>query len=70
LIQKYYRKAGIKAANSHSLRKTIGSQLLQDIVDIFMVSKPLGHRSVQTTQKYYVDYLDENCRTTVNRLDK
>ncbi len=69
-IQKYYRKAGIKGANLHSLRKTFGSTLLQDGVDIFMVSKLLGHHSVQTTQKYYVDYLDENYRSTLSRLDK
>ena len=69
-IKKYYRKAGITEANLHSLRKTFGSKLLQDGVDIFMVSKLLGHNSVQTTQKYYVDYLDENYRSTVNRLDK
>lgn len=69
-IKHYYRKAGITGANLHSLRKTFGSTLLQDGVDIFMVSKLLGHNSVQTTQKYYVDYLDENYRSTVNRLDK
>ncbi len=69
-IKTYYKKVGIKDANLHSLRKTFGSTLLQDGVDIFMVSKLLGHNSVQTTQKYYVDYLDENYRSTVKRLDK
>jgi integrase len=63
-------KGGIKRANLHSLRKTFGSNLLQEGIDIFMVSKLLGHHSVQTTQKYYVDYLDENYRSAINRLDK
>jgi len=69
-IKTYYRKAGIEGANLHSLRKTFGSKLLQEGEDIFMVSKLLGHHSVLTTQKYYVDYLDENYRSAIDRLDR
>jgi site-specific recombinase XerD len=69
-IQKYYRKAGIKGANLHSLRKTFGSLLLQNrAADLYTVSRLLGHSSLKTTEKYYVDLLDENYRDSVGSLD-
>lgn len=69
-IQKYYRKAGIKSANLHSLRKTFGSLLLQNrAADLYTVSRLLGHSSLKTTEKYYVDLLDENYRDSVDCLD-
>ena len=70
-VQKYYREAGIKGANLHSLRKTFGSLLLQyGNVDLYTVSKLLGHSSVTTTEKYYVDLLDENYRSSVGAMDE
>ncbi|MCH7940185.1 MAG: site-specific integrase [Candidatus Marinimicrobia bacterium] len=69
-VQKYYREAGIEGANLHSLRKTFGSLLLQyGSVDLYTVSKLLGHSSVTTTEKYYVDLLDENYRSSVGAMD-
>ncbi|MBT4853104.1 MAG: tyrosine-type recombinase/integrase [Candidatus Marinimicrobia bacterium] len=69
-IQKYYKLAGIKGANLHSLRKTFGSLLLQNkAADLYTVSRLLGHTSVKTTEKYYVDLLDDNYRDSVDRLD-
>ena len=41
---------------------TIGSTL-------FPVSKLLGHTSFKTTEKYYVDLLDENYSSCVNQLE-
>jgi len=69
-IQDYYKKAGIIGANLHSLRKTFGSILIQKgLADLFIVSKLLGHSSIRTTEKYYVDLLDDNYRTSVYGLD-
>ena len=70
-IQYYYKLAGIKRANLHSLRKTFGSLLLQNkAADLYTVSRLLGHTSVKTTEKYYVDLLDDNYRDSVSSLDK
>lgn len=70
-IADYYRDASIKGANLHSLRKTFGSLLLQNgLADIYTVSRLLGHASVKTTEKYYVDLLDENYRSSVMGLDQ
>ena len=69
-IAKYYCRADIVGANLHSLRKTFGSLLLQNKkADIFTVSRLLGHTSVKTTEKYYVDLLQDNLRDSVNGLD-
>lgn len=70
-IAKYYKLAGIKGANLHSLRKTFGSLLLQNNkADLYTISRLLGHKSIMTTEKYYVDLLDENYRDSVNGLDE
>ena len=69
-MQKYYQEVGIEDANLHSLRKTFGSLLLQyGNVDLYTVSKLLGHSSVTTTEKYYVDLLDENYRSSVGAVE-
>jgi integrase len=70
-IVEYYKLTGIKGANLHSLRKTFGSLLLQNNkADLYTVSRLLGHKSIKTTEKYYVDLLDENYRDSVNGLDE
>ena len=70
-IVKYYKSAEIKGANLHSLRKTFGSLLLQNKkADLLTVSKLLGHASISTTEKYYVDLLDENYRDSVEGLEE
>ena len=57
IIRKYYRRANINNASVHTLRKTCGSLLIQNGVDIYRVSKWLGHSSVAVTEKHYVDLL-------------
>jgi len=68
-IQEYYKLANIRGANLHSLRKTFGSMMLRKgIADIFKVSKLLGHSSVKTTEKYYVDFIEEDYKDAVEKL--
>jgi integrase len=70
-IAKYYKVAEIEGANTHSLRKTFGSLLIQNKkADIYTVSKLLGHASVKTTEKYYIDLIDDNYQTAVDGLDE
>ena len=69
-FHEYYKDAGIESANVHSLRKTFGSLLLQNgKADLYTVSKLLGHTSIRTTEKYYVDLLDDNYRSSVKHLE-
>jgi len=52
------------------LRKTFGSLLIQNKkADIYTVSKLLGHASVKTTEKYYIDLVGENYQAAVDGLD-
>ena len=57
MMGKYYKRAGIENANVHTLRKTCGALLIQNGVDIYRVSKWLGHSTVTVTEKHYVDLL-------------
>ena len=57
IVRKAYKKASIIEANIHTLRKTAGALLIQAGVDIYKVSKFLGHSSVTVTEKHYVDLL-------------
>ena len=66
-----HKSAKIKGANTHSLRKTFGSLLIQNnVADIYTVSKLLGYASVKTTEKYYVDLVDDNYKSALDGLDK
>ena len=40
------------------------------LLTLFTVSKLLGHSSVNTTEKYYVDLLDENFYNSVGKLSE
>lgn len=60
IVRKYYSLAGIQGANLHTLRKTAGALLIQEGVDIYRVSKFLGHNSVQVTERHYIDLLRQD----------
>lgn len=57
IIKFYLKKANIVDASVQTLRKTCGALLIQAKVDIFRVSKWLGHSSVVVTERHYVDLL-------------
>ena len=59
IVKKYYKRAGIKNANLHTLRKTAGALLIQQGVDIYRVSRFLGHSSVVVTERHYLDLLQK-----------
>jgi len=46
------KKAGIKHLRFHDLRHTFATRLLHKGVDIYSVSKLLGHKDIGTTQRY------------------
>ena len=68
-IKKYYKKANIKDANIHTLRKTFGSLLVQQEVNIFTVSKLMGHSNVLVTEKHYAGLSDKTLREAIIELD-
>jgi integrase len=68
-ISKYYKLAEIENANIHTLRKTFGSLLIAQKVDVFRVSKLLGHSTVVVTQQHYADILKDDLETTIGCLE-
>lgn len=69
-IKRYYKEAGIKDANIHVLRKTFGSLLVQNGVNIYTVSKLMGHSSVLVSERHYAKLLDKNLRDGIDELNK
>ena len=55
-LQKSWRrireKAGLDNMRLHDLRHTFASTAIQQKVDLYHLSKLLGHKSIQTTQRY------------------
>lgn len=52
----------------HDLRHTFATRLVQKGVDLYKVSKLLGHKDIATTQRYAHHY-PESLRDGVNILD-
>jgi site-specific recombinase XerD len=53
LLKRLGRVAGIaKRVHAHGLRHTHAAQLREEGVDIGIISKQLGHRSITTTARY------------------
>ncbi len=46
------RKAGIKDFRFHDLRHTFATRLAQAGVDLYKISKLLGHKDIKMTQRY------------------
>jgi len=58
-----------KGFSLHSLRSTFGSTLINMGVDIYTVSKFLGHSSVKVTEKHYLALDPEHAKSAINKLD-
>jgi len=69
-FKKYMKKAEIDNVTLHDLRKTFGSLLIAQKVDIFRVSKLLRHSSVTVTESHYIEILDRDLEDTVKKLDE
>jgi site-specific recombinase XerD len=68
LFKHYVKKSGIEHCRFHDLRHTFATRLIQNGIDIYKVSKLLGHRDISTTQRYAHHY-PESLRNSVEILD-
>lgn len=60
---------GIEPKGFHTFRHTFGSRLAANGVPIQTVSKLMGHDSIMTTAKYYVNIDDEAKKTAIKALN-
>ena len=68
IVRNGMSKAGIENASLHTLRKTTGALLVQSGVDIYRVSKYLGHSTVTTTERHYAGLRAEDLTDIANTL--
>ena len=69
-IRQWCKRAGItKQVTMHTARHTFAVLLLTKGVDIYTVSRLLGHTSIATTQ-IYADIVDERRRQAIQQLPK
>lgn len=69
LVRKYMRRhCGLPNASLQTLRRTTGAILLKSGWNIYDVSKYLGHTSVKTTEKHYVDLLKQRAEDMAKDL--
>jgi site-specific recombinase XerD len=71
LYRKVFKAAGVEGS-SHNFRHTYAVELLKSGVDIRTVSKALGHKSLQVTERFYAkwnraqqDKMDDTLRTAL-----
>ena len=68
-IQDWVNRADIgKHITFHCFRHTYATLLLTEGVDIYTVSKMLGHKNLQTTQ-IYTKVIDDKKNEAANKLD-
>ncbi len=68
LLPRLARKAGIdKRVHAHGLRHTHAAQLRAEGVDIGIISKQLGHRSIATTARYLDHIAPQQVIETIRR---
>lgn len=69
-IERWVKEAGInKHITFHCGRHTFATMLISQGVDLYTVSKLLGHRSIQTTQ-IYARMLDKTKKAAVEKLPR
>ncbi len=64
-----FRKAGIRDASTHDLRKTAGAYYYMATRDIFAASRFLGHSSVKVTESHYVGLIQSLQKEYSNKFD-
>jgi len=66
-ILKWFTKAGLEDKSSHSLRRTMATNVIKSGADIVALKTLLNHSNIQTTQRY-VSHNDEHLMNIVGSL--
>ena len=63
------RRAGVRDIDTHGLRRTAGALWLASGIDIYRVSRLLGHASVTTTERAYAGLADGHLSSAMDQVD-
>lgn len=66
-IQRHCKRAGVTPWSFHQLRHTFATELIRKGVDVYTISKLLGHKSISTTERY-LHLFDDSKEKAVNML--
>lgn len=69
-LKRYYDSIGIEEKGIHTFRHSFGSALCRNGVPIQVASSLLGHESIETTAKYYVNVDDDEKARAIETLSK
>ena len=69
-FHKILRNAGIQEATPHCLRHTYATRNFENGVDIKMISKQLGHKSVRTTYDIYIHVIKDSAAVQIEKLNE
>lgn len=70
IFKKILKRYGLKEITFHGLRHTNASLKIREGIQTQIVSRSLGHSSVQITDKYYSHFFEEEFKEVSNILDK
>lgn len=64
VVKKREREAGVQSCTPHDFRRTFGTELLRQGVDLPTVQRLMGHADPSTTSRYDVRESEEDRRAT------
>jgi site-specific recombinase XerD len=68
-FRRWAKQVGLrKEISLHSMRSTFASVLIQKGIDIYTVSRLLGHSSVKVTERHYIGMDAMHIRSAVDQL--
>lgn len=59
-LTRFSKKNGFRKINPHAFRHSLASALIADGVDIYAISRQLGHKQVSTTREIYTHQITEH----------
>ena len=67
-LKRFSERYGLKKINPHAFRHSLASALIADGVDIYAVSRQLGHKQVSTTREIYAHQINEHQAKIAERI--
>jgi site-specific recombinase XerD len=70
MLDKYRKRAGINIkVTPHVFRRTFGTEHYNRYRDMYLTAQIMGHRSAETTRKFYADPAEERRRKSMQEFD-